>query len=118
MPPEEMAGPRAMQEKRPVKDAVMGVRQPDGTVSWINVCAAPILNSAGELEGVVGTFADITEHKQAEIQIHEQLEELRRWQAATLGRENRVLELKSEVNKLLAETGKPPRYASALEAER
>jgi PAS domain S-box-containing protein len=66
MPPEEMAGPRAMKEKRPVKDVVMGVVRPDGSISWINVSAAPIIDEAGELEGAVGTFADITERKQAE----------------------------------------------------
>jgi hypothetical protein len=44
----------------------------------------------------------------------EQLEELRRWHAATVGRENRVLELKREVNELLAKAGQPPRYPSAL----
>ncbi|GAH12533.1 unnamed protein product, partial [marine sediment metagenome] len=36
MPPEEMAGPRAMKEKRPVNDVVMGVRRPDGSIGWIN----------------------------------------------------------------------------------
>ena len=66
MPPEEMAGPRAMQEKQTITDAVMGVRRPDSSVSWINVCAVPLLNSAGELDGVIGTFADITERKRAE----------------------------------------------------
>ena len=66
MPPEEMAGPRAMKKKRPVKDSLMGVKRADGTVSWINAGAAPLLNPVGDLEGVVGTFADITEHKRAE----------------------------------------------------
>jgi len=56
---------------------------------------------------------DITERKQAEEQIKKQLEELRRWYNATLGRESRVLELKHEVNHLLKQTGLPPRYPSA-----
>ncbi|MFQ5811919.1 MAG: PAS domain S-box protein, partial [Anaerolineae bacterium] len=66
MPPEEMAGPQAMKEKRLVKDVVMGTKRPDGSISWINVSAAPLINEAGELEGVVGTFADITERMRAE----------------------------------------------------
>lgn len=66
MPPDEMAAPRAMREMRPVKDVVMGVKRPDGTISWINVSAAPVMTESGEFEGVVGTFADITERKQAE----------------------------------------------------
>jgi PAS domain S-box-containing protein len=55
---------------------------------------------------------DITERKQAEAQLTEQLDELRRWHKATLGREARILELKREVNELLALDGKPPRYPS------
>ncbi len=71
MPPEEMAGPRAMKEKRPVKDVVMGAKRPNGSISWINVSAAPLINEAGELEGVVGTFADITERVRAEEALQE-----------------------------------------------
>jgi len=63
-----------------------------------------------------GIVQDITKRKQAEMQIKEQLEELRSWQSATMGRENRILELITEVNKLLVEGGKPGRYASAAEA--
>jgi two-component system, cell cycle sensor histidine kinase and response regulator CckA len=67
MPAEEMAGPKAMNERRPVKDVVMGVRRPDGAVSWISVSATPLLGEDGELEGVVSTFTDITERRQAEL---------------------------------------------------
>jgi PAS domain S-box-containing protein len=55
---------------------------------------------------------DITERKRAEAQLAEQFDELRRWHKATLGREARILELKREVNELLALDGKPPRYPS------
>ena len=65
MPPEEMAGPRAMKERRPVNAMVMGVVRTDGSVSWITVSASPITDEAGEFKGVVGTFADITERKRA-----------------------------------------------------
>jgi len=77
MPPEEMAGPRAMKEKRPVRDTVMGVKRPDGSVSWLNVSAAPLLDSLGELTGVVGTFGDITERKQAEEALRDSEEKYR-----------------------------------------
>ena len=43
----------------------------------------------------------------------EQLDELRRWHNATLGRESRIIELKREVNELLGKAGEPPRYPSA-----
>jgi PAS domain S-box-containing protein len=69
MPPEEMAGPRAMKEMRLVKDVVMGVKRPDGTLVWINVSAAQLMDEDGRPLGVVGTFEDITERKQGEEKI-------------------------------------------------
>ncbi len=71
MPPEEMAGPRAMRENRLVKGIVMGFSRSKGSVSWISVSASPLLDEAGELKGVVGTFDDITELWQAEKQLRQ-----------------------------------------------
>ncbi|MDO8351308.1 MAG: PAS domain-containing protein [Gallionella sp.] len=61
----------------------------------------------------VHTLEDITKRKQTEDKLTEQVEELRRWHEATLGREMRVLDLKREVNELLGSAGAPPRYPSA-----
>jgi PAS domain S-box-containing protein len=58
------------------------------------------------------TVIDITKRIEAEEKIRDQNEELRRWHEVTLNRENRVLELKQEVNELLVSVGKPIRYAS------
>ncbi len=55
---------------------------------------------------------DITERKQAEQNIREQLDELLRWQTVTLTREQRVEQLKIEVNELLTAQDQPPRYQS------
>jgi PAS domain S-box-containing protein len=62
---------------------------------------------------LLSSILDITGRKTSEARLTGQLEELRRWHEATLGREIRVLELKKEVNDLLALAGKPPRYPSA-----
>ena len=42
MPHKEMAGSRAMEEKRPIRNVIMGVRRPDGDTSWVDVSATPI----------------------------------------------------------------------------
>jgi len=71
MPVQEMAGQRAMREERPVKNMIMGVERSDGSIAWLSVSASPLINAAGKLEGVVGTFRDITERKQAEKVLRE-----------------------------------------------
>jgi len=50
------------------------------------------------------------ERRRTETEIQKQLHELQRWYEATLGREDRILELKREVNDLLAAQNLPLRY--------
>ena len=82
----------------------------DGAVRELEVSSIPF-----PYNGVPGalTFArDITEERANTFAVAAQLEELRRWQAITLGRETRLLDLKCEVNELLLRAGDPPRYHS------
>ena len=57
-------------------------------------------------------LSDITERKQAEEKIKGQLDELQRWQDVMQAREDRVQELKREVNELCRSKGEPIRYPS------
>jgi PAS domain S-box-containing protein len=84
---------------------------------WLSWVAKATRDEQGVVTAIIGSGRDITERKQAEAKINEQLEELRRWYNATLGREERILQLKSEVNRLLIEGGKPPRYTSVLDVK-
>lgn len=83
-----------------------------GREIWVRTLGEAVRED-GTLVRLYGSFQDITERKQAELQLNEQLNELIRWSNITTGREMRVLELKNEVNRLLGELGKPPRYSSA-----
>ncbi len=56
--------------------------------------------------------------KKGEQEMANQLGELRRWHAATLGREGRIGSLKREVNTLAALLGRPTPYATPEELER
>ena len=58
---------------------------------------------------------DITGHKLAEDKLAEQLHELQRLHGVMLDREDRIIELKREVNALLNQAGQPTRYPSAVE---
>lgn len=79
---------------------------------WFSWMYRALLDDQGNPKALIGSGRDITDRKQAEAKINEQLEELRRWQNVTLGREGRVMELKREVNQLLIEFGRPLRYTS------
>ena len=59
---------------------------------------------------------DITERKQAEQKVREQLDELLHWQDLMLAREGRVQQMKAEVNELLAQQGSPARYPSQVKS--
>jgi PAS domain S-box-containing protein len=61
---------------------------------------------------LVISIVDITAQKQSEEKIKRQLAELRAWQNTILDREDRVQELKREVNEQLERLGEPIRYPS------
>ena len=82
-------------------------RRKDGKIIIIEASVTALKDGDGKL---VVFMRDITDRKQAEAKLNERMEELLTWENVTLGREERVMELKKEVNELLAEMGKPPRY--------
>lgn len=88
----------------------------DGRLIWVEGEASPEAAPDG---GVLwhGHARDITERKKTETLVHEQLDELRRWQQMMLGREARIISVKQEVNALLAQAGQPPRYADYAASE-
>ncbi len=59
---------------------------------------------------LLSVFVDITERKQAEDGLKERTEMLERINRLTMGRENRMVELKQEVNGLLQELGREKKY--------
>ena len=75
------------------------------------------LASQAALNLMEDSVAARTRAEAAAATLDNQIDELRRWQQLTLGREDRILTMKQEVNSLLAELGQPPRYASAVDAE-
>jgi PAS domain S-box-containing protein len=89
------------------------LKRSDGVYKWWLIRGIPVLDAEGSILKWIGTCTNINQLKQTEIEIRTQLDELHRWQTATLGRETRILELKHEVNELLAATQRSPRYPSA-----
>lgn len=80
----------------------------DGTICDVEVAAVAVGDIANKAIQV--TLRDVTERKRTQEKLNEQLLELRRWHAVTLDREQRVLDLKAEVNALLEKAGEKPKY--------
>ena len=59
-----------------------------------------------------GIHTDITARKHAEDNLKKNLEETSRLNTLMIGREQRVIEMKKEINSLLKEMGREARYGS------
>jgi PAS domain S-box-containing protein len=87
---------------------------------WVNERAEVFFNPQGEPVYAIGTVQDITVRKASEMerqQVYEELQsaynDLKRFQELSLQREERMIELKREVNKLLQRLGEPTKYDTA-----
>jgi PAS domain S-box-containing protein len=78
--------------------------------------SAPLVPLPDGRRVVISMAMDVTERRQGEVRIANQLEELLRWQKVMLGREDRVRELKREVNGFCRRTGEAVRYPSQEDA--
>lgn len=59
---------------------------------------------------VLESFVDLTEHKEVETQLKQHVADLERFNHLTITREERMIELKDEINQLLAKMGKTVKY--------
>lgn len=73
----------------------------------------PLRDSEGRIVGMFGISRDITERAQAEEVLRRNNEELERFNAAMVGRELAMVELKAQVNALARELGRAPPYDPA-----
>ena len=72
----------------------------------------------GVVTSVVMISTDISERKRIEKELKRSLDDFERFNRFMVGREQRNLELKEEVNLLCAELGEPPRYTVSRDSEK
>lgn len=84
----------------------------DGNQRYVRINWSVSPGHEKTLSRVLCSLTDITEKKRAEEKIRRQLLELQTWQNMILDREDRVQELKREVNEQLERLGDPIRYPS------
>ena len=76
----------------------------DGTV--FDRYSAPVLGKEGQNYGRIWIFRDITERKKLEEELQKRLHEMETFYKASIGREERIIELKKEVENLKKKLGK------------
>ncbi|WP_107836335.1 PAS domain S-box protein [Opitutus sp. ER46] len=97
-------------DRRGCVKAEVTLRRGDGASLEAEVSTTLYTDAAGRRRCSM-IIRDVTGRKQGEQALAAQLVELQRWHAVTLGREQRILELKTEINRLLVAAGQPARYA-------
>ncbi len=80
-------------------------------IKWVSTCKIPYVDEKGNIIGIIGISIDITECKRTKEELQKKISDLERFNKLTVDREIRMIELKSEVNKLLKELGREKKYS-------
>jgi PAS domain S-box-containing protein len=81
----------------------------DGSRFWCLLSGAAI-DATDWSKGTVWMLQDITNRKHAETSLAQRLGELERFNRLTIDREEKMIELKQEINALIVERGASPKY--------
>ncbi len=76
-----------MDNNKPKYNIIERQSRPDGSIAWLNTNKVPLLGIDGNVVGLLGTYEDITERKQAEQQnklLQEKLEKAKRMESLGL----------------------------------
>ena len=87
----------------------------DGSRFPVLLSVTTLFDANGKISGHLGVASDLTERKRDEEKLRTTLSELELFNRVMMNREQRVLELKTEINQLLAASGRPPAYPSVNE---
>jgi len=82
----------------------------DGSRFYGSGLVMPLRDAAGLVRGFGKIMRDLTDQKRTQEELHQQMEELTRFNEAAVGRELRMIELKKEINELCVRAGEDPRY--------
>jgi PAS domain S-box-containing protein len=97
-------------EEKNVVDEVLWRKNGSNFPSEYSV--TPISDDKGDIVGSVIVFRNITERKNNEEELNRRMEDLERFNRLTMGREERMIQLKQEVNALLEKMGREKKYGS------
>ncbi|MEI7676817.1 MAG: PAS domain S-box protein, partial [Bacteroidales bacterium] len=81
----------------------------DGTQAFFHLREAAITLPNGQ-QGILSVSNDISARKEIELELESKMNDLLQFQRLTTGRELAMIELKKEINNLLINIGKSPKY--------
>ncbi|MBI4708104.1 MAG: PAS domain-containing protein [Candidatus Omnitrophica bacterium] len=81
-----------------------------GNQRIMEVHGDPVFDDNGKLIYMIEYSFDITDFKKMQEGLQDKLGQLEKFNKVMLGREQRVIELKAEINNLLKKIGEPPKY--------
>ncbi|SHJ28297.1 PAS domain S-box-containing protein [Tangfeifania diversioriginum] len=82
----------------------------NGKEHWVWEQGRAINSDSEEQDYIEGFIMDITQRKLAETELKQRMEELEKFNRVMVGRENRMIELKRDINELLMKLGQPKKY--------
>jgi len=88
----------------------LALLRPDGKNVPCLFNATPLFDASGDKIGSFAMVTDIAERKQAEEELRQNLDDLERFSKVAIGREERMIELKQEINTILQSTGQTEKY--------
>ena len=81
----------------------------DGSLFWC-LFRVRAVDAKDISQGIVCVLEDITERRQAEKELEERMDDLERFSRLTINREEKMIQLKEEINTLREQVGKEKRY--------
>ena len=85
-------------------------KKKSGELYWEQASISAVRNDAGEISYFISVREDITERKHLDEELKERMEELERFSRLTVNREEKMIQLKEEINALLEQMGKEKKY--------
>lgn len=107
---------KVLETKRPVQLEHIH-NDKDGNPRFAEVHGYPILNEENEVVQMIEYSLDITDRKEAEETTQKHLEELELFNTLTIGREEKMIELKDEINGLLRQMKLPEKYTIVTDVQ-
>ncbi|MEI6854216.1 MAG: PAS domain S-box protein [Bacteroidota bacterium] len=101
---------QAILENGELKDYELKLKAKNGTIKHVSINARLIYDSHGHLHHINGAIRDISERKEIEIIEKKKIEDLLHFGRLAVSRENRMIDLKREINDLLEELNRAVKY--------